>query len=84
MSKVNPVNGMILVEPLDKLKKKAGENPFANIVASNNLGTVKHSSTPDYSVGLQIYFGSQYEKIIVDGAEVLAMKVENVIATVTD
>lgn len=85
MSKVIPVNGMLLVEPYDKrIKKTDHENPFSNVVVSNNLGTVKYSSSEDFAAGSRVYFGGQHERIVVEGVEVLSMRTDNVIATVKD
>jgi hypothetical protein len=80
MSKVKPVNDFLVLVPFDKPKKGLRENPFSSLVASNNLGTVKYSSHLDYPEGTQVYFGGQYEKLIVEGAEVIAIRTENIIA----
>lgn len=80
MSKVNPVNEFLVLVPFDKPRKSLGENPFSSLVASNNLGTVKYSSNLDFPEGTQVYFGGQYEKLIVEGVEVIAIKTENIIA----
>jgi hypothetical protein len=84
MAKVVPVKGILLVEQYDKLKKHNSSSPFTSVVVSNNLGTVKYSSDDDYPVGTQIYFANQFEKLTVEGQEVLAVKVENVFAKVVE
>ncbi len=85
MSKVNPVLGMLIVVPLDKVKKGATDNPFANMVVSNNLGTVKYrSDESDYAAGELVYFGSVYERLVMEGVEVLAMKEDNIFAFVDE
>lgn len=81
--KVVPVNNMILVERHDKGKqgKALGSNPFASVIASANLGIIKYANdTCGFSVGDQVYFGSTFQTLMVEGAEVLAMKEDNVIA----
>lgn len=84
MAKIVP-RDCLIIEPFDRLKKHSlGDNPFAHVVASNNLGTVKYSLVSGLEPGRQVYFGSQYEKLIIEGVEVLAMKVENIIAVVND
>jgi hypothetical protein len=84
MRKVKTVNDMIVVVPFDKPKKAMGDNPFANLVVSNNLGTVKYSSYPEFPEGTTVYFGGLRETLIIEGVEVLAMKMENVIGVIIE
>jgi hypothetical protein len=81
MAKIIPQEDMVVVEPYNKAAKREGDSPFASVVVSNNFGTIKYSRLGP-EVGLQVYFGGQYERIIMEGVEVLAMKRENVIAWV--
>lgn len=77
-------NGYILVEQMDKVKKKSDSSPFTRPVINTNLGTVKYSSDDGCPIGMEVYFGGKYEKINVDGVEVLAMKFDNIIAKVME
>jgi hypothetical protein len=79
------VNGMILLEPYDKIKRKneAG-NPFVSVVTSNNLATVKFTASQEFPVGTKVYYGGSAERILVEGVELLATKTENIIAKVED
>lgn len=84
MNNLEPVNNIILVELFDKRQKRQDGNPFASIVTSANLGTVKYSSSEAFPVGTKVYFGNKYEKILIEGVETLAMNVDAVIAKVKD
>lgn len=84
MSKITPVAGIIFVEGLDKLKKRTSHDPFTSLVSSSNLGTVKYSSDVEFPTGTQVYFGNTFEKLLVEGGEVMAMKTDNVLAKVTE
>ena len=85
MSKITTTEGVIVVEIFDKREKADIMNPFASIVASANLGIVKYSrACNDLDVGQKIYFGGQYERLIIEGVDVLAMKESNVIAIVEE
>lgn len=79
--KITPVNAMLVVEQYDKGRKRAQEGgPFTSVIASANFGIVKYSSNENYPPGAQVYFGSEHQKLVVEGAEVLVMKETNVIA----
>lgn len=80
---VAPVNNMVLVVKNDKASHKK-QGGFIAVAPSNNLGVVKYSSNELYPVGTQVYYGGHTEQLIVEGAEVLAMKVENIIAVLTE
>ncbi len=84
MSKITAVKGYLLVERLDKVKKRSHNEPFTSIITSSNLGTVKFSSDEEYPAGTQVYFGGQHETILIEGVEVMAMKTENVFAKVSE
>lgn len=82
---VVPVNSMLLVEQFDKGRKRSeGGSPFVSVIASANLGIVKYSSDENYPAGTQIYYGNVHHKLIVEGSEVLVMKVDNVVAKLLD
>lgn len=74
----------VLVERLDKVRKRDPKQPFVSVITSANLGTVKFSSEQDYPVGVQVYFGGQHETILIEGAEILAMKLDNILAKVLE
>lgn len=76
------LNGMVFIERQDKMRRKTEASPFARPVANNNLGVVKYSDTPGLEAGTEVYFGGQHETIQVEGAEVLAMKADNILAKV--
>lgn len=78
------VNEFIIVKPLDKQNKKSEGSPFTQVVSSNNLGVVKHSSNPEFPEGTHVYFNGSSERIMVDGVEVLAMKWTNIVAKLVD
>ena len=77
---ITPVNDHILVEQFDKVTKKAGGSPFASVVSSNNLGTVRFSTDTRYPVGSKVYFTNKYDRLLVNGVELLAMKTSDVVA----
>ena len=86
---VNMANGWIAVERHDKVAadktRNLGENPFLQAMSvSNNFGKVVFSHNREQRVATLIYFGNSYEKIIMDGRELLIMKADNVFATVTE
>jgi hypothetical protein len=84
VSKIVPVAEVLLVERLDKIKKRSSTDPFTSIIANSNLGTVRYSSNVDYPEGTQVYFGGQHETLLVEGVELMAMKTENVFAKVLE
>lgn len=84
MEKLNVKNGLLLVEKYDKVKKDKGSNPFV-LDTNNNLGIVKHKDSAildEYlKVGDKVYFGiKNTERINIGGAEMFAMKFENIVA----
>ena len=94
---IHMIGGWLVVEQFDKTEKdkarNLGENPFLNVLSINsNFGKIVHidgkpAKCPKsgiLQVGTQVYFGNAFEKIIMDGREVLVMKEENVFATVTE
>lgn len=76
------MNGYVLLERYDKAKKKGDNSPFTSMLTSNNLGIVKYSGIVDITVGTQVYFAGQFESMVVDGFELLAMKQDNIIGVV--
>lgn len=81
MSQVVPVNNVLIVEIYNKIKKKTPDSsPFSMPVSSQNLGTVKYSSSEDYPVGSHVFFAGQTERIMIEGVEVVAVKMSDIIA----
>ena len=88
------INGYFAVERNDQVgKDKAkilGENPFlTSMTVSNNFGKIAflqksedgailHAGVGALKVGMNVYFGNKYEKIVMDGRELLIMDRDNI------
>ena len=83
MSKILVLNGLVLIEKYDKVRKDKGSNPFS-LETNDNLGIVRYADpkSPEYLVpGTKVYFGNKHaDRLVVEGVEMYAMKPDNVVA----
>jgi len=81
---VTPVNKFIIVERYHSAGKRRNDSPFISVSTSDNLGRVKFSNNETFSPGTVVYFGNKYERILMQGVEVLAMQEDNIVAISQD
>jgi len=72
-------NSYIIVERYDKVDKTT---KFQSITINNNMGRIIESGDDDWKEGEIIYFLKDFERVMMDGKEVLVMKHENILKLV--
>jgi len=82
-----PVNGAIFVEKYDKIKKMKDSSPFSALPTNDSLGVIKAvdaSLEIDYPIGTKIFFKNKFERIFVNGFEMLVMEKDNIVAILNE
>jgi len=83
-NKINMRGDWIGVEELKKAPVKK-DDWFVDVEASRNLGIVVHSGEHSkIETGTKVYFGNDFERLLIESKEILVMESENVIATVEE
>lgn len=78
---IKPLNKYIIVEKNERARKRDDGNMFKTLPTNDgNLGVVKYSDDDSLQVGTVLYFANKHERFTLEGAEVYAMKADNVIA----
>jgi hypothetical protein len=76
-NKSTVLDEFILVVKYDRIDKREN-SPFQQTVSNNNLGIVIESADESFNIGDRVYFLGQYERVIIDSADVLVMKKANI------
>jgi hypothetical protein len=88
MQELKVINGLVLVEKYDKIRKSRDDSPFSTLATNDSLGVVKaldpSVKTDSLKPGVKVYYGNKYDRIFVGGVELYSMKLENVIAIAED
>lgn len=85
--KVRMLRNLIGVEKLGKASRRNAGDLFANTEVTHNIGVIRYVGeelSTKFSVGQKVYCGNQREEIRMNGADIMVMQEQNVIAIVED
>lgn len=85
--KVRMLRNLIGVEKLGKSSRRSTGNLFADVEITHNIGVIRYVGeelSSKFSVGQKVYCGNQREEIRMNGADIMVMQEQNVIAIVED
>lgn len=87
MQKIKMLRDLIGVEKAGKSSSKQTGTLFAQVDVTHNVGVIRYIGEGvqgKFSVGQKVYIGNQREEIRMDGADIMVMKEDNVVAIVED
>jgi len=83
-NRVQMLGKRVGVEPLNKATPKK-ESLFVTPDSSRNIGIIIYAGDASgFTVGVKVYFGNKYERLPMEGKDILVMESENVLATVEE